>query len=33
MNLRQLKIFLTVCQEGSMSKAAKKLCMTQPSIT
>ncbi|NNG65956.1 selenium metabolism-associated LysR family transcriptional regulator [Caldanaerobacter subterraneus] len=33
MNLRQLKIFLTVCQEGSMSKAAKKLYMTQPSIS
>jgi len=33
MNLRQLRIFLTVCQEGSMSKAAKKLYMTQPSIS
>ncbi|AEM78504.1 transcriptional regulator, LysR family [Thermoanaerobacter wiegelii Rt8.B1] len=33
MNLRQLKIFLTVCESGSMSKAAKKLYMTQPSIS
>ncbi len=33
MNLRQLAIFLTVCELGSMSAAAKKLYMTQPAIS
>ncbi|AZR73224.1 transcriptional regulator [Anoxybacter fermentans] len=33
MNLRKLKIFLTVCECGSMSGAAKKLYMTQPAIS
>ncbi|MGB9679396.1 MAG: selenium metabolism-associated LysR family transcriptional regulator [Minisyncoccia bacterium] len=33
MNLREIKIFLTVCECGSMSDAARKLYMTQPSIS
>lgn len=33
MNLRHLNIFLIVCQEENMTKASKKLYITQPSIT
>ncbi|KXS45126.1 MAG: LysR family transcriptional regulator [Candidatus Frackibacter sp. T328-2] len=33
MNLRQLKIFMKVCEIGSMSGAAKELYMTQPAIS
>ncbi len=33
MTLRHLYIFLAVCQEGNMTKASKKLFMTQPSVT
>lgn len=33
MTLRHLKIFLTVCEEGSMTAAAKKLHMTQPPVS
>lgn len=33
MTLRHLNIFLVVCQEENMTRAAKKLYMTQPSIT
>jgi len=33
MTLRHLNIFLIVCQEENMTRAAKKLYMTQPSIT
>ena len=33
MNIRQLKIFVTVCQSGSMTAAAKNLYISQPSIS
>ena len=33
MNNRQLTIFRTVCEEGSMTKAAEKLYMTQPAVS
>jgi LysR family transcriptional regulator, transcriptional activator of the cysJI operon len=33
MTLRHFKIFKTVCEENSMTSAAKKLFMTQPSIS
>ena len=33
MNNRQLTIFRTVCEEGSMTKAAQKLYMTQPAVS
>lgn len=33
MNLRELKIFLTVCNYKNMSKAAKILYMTQPAVS
>ncbi|ACL69302.1 LysR family transcriptional regulator [Halothermothrix orenii] len=33
MNLRQLKIFVMVCKTKNMSKAAKKLYMSQPAIS
>lgn len=33
MNLRELKIFITVCETKNMSAAAKKLYMTQPAIS
>ena len=33
MNMRQLKIFVTVCQSGSMTAAAKNLYISQPSIS
>ncbi|NLL19345.1 MAG: LysR family transcriptional regulator, partial [Clostridia bacterium] len=33
MNLRHLSIFISVCNEGSMTKAAEKLYMTQPSVS
>lgn len=33
MTLRHLRIFVAVCQEGSMTGAAKKLYITQPSIS
>lgn len=33
MNLRQLKIFVTVCKTESMSQAARELYMTQPAIS
>lgn len=33
MNLRTLQIFQTVCEEGTITKAAKKLFMTQPAIS
>lgn len=33
MNLRELNIFLAVCECGNMSNAAKKLYMTQPAIS
>src|SRR5665647_1502217 len=33
MTNRHLNIFITVCNEGSMTKAAKKLYMTQPSVS
>lgn len=33
MNIRHLQIFQTVCREGSMTKAAEKLFMTQPAIS
>lgn len=33
MTLRHLRIFVTVCQEGSMTGAAKKLYISQPSIS
>ena len=32
-NLELLRTFKIVAQLGSISKAAKKLCLTQPSIT
>ncbi len=33
MNFRHLKIFLAVCDQGSMTRAAKQLYMTQPSVS
>ena len=33
MTLRHLNIFLTVCEESNMTKAANKLYITQPSVT
>lgn len=33
MNIRQLEIFRTLCREGSVTKAAKALYMTQPAVT
>jgi len=33
MNLRHLQIFLTVCEAGTMTRAAKILYMTQPSVS
>ncbi|MBM7624572.1 LysR family transcriptional regulator [Sporohalobacter salinus] len=33
LNLRELKIFVTVCKTGSMSKTAEKLYVTQPAIS
>lgn len=33
MTLRHLNIFLTVCKENNMTKAAQKLYITQPSVT
>lgn len=33
MNIRHLKIFITVCEEGSMTRAAKLLFMAQPSVS
>lgn len=33
MKIRQLRIFKTVCEEGSITKAAEKLFMTQPAIS
>lgn len=33
MTLRHLKIFKTVCEESSMTNAAKKLFITQPSVS
>ena len=33
MTLRHLSIFLTVCKENNMTKAAQKLYITQPSVT
>ncbi len=33
MNVRQLEIFCTLCREGSVTKTAKALYMTQPAVT
>jgi LysR family transcriptional regulator, transcriptional activator of the cysJI operon len=33
MDLRHLRIFLTVCETGSMTRAAESLFMTQPSVS
>ena len=33
MTIRHLKIFLAVAESGSMSAAAKKLYITQPSVS
>ncbi|MDO5562410.1 MAG: LysR family transcriptional regulator [Synergistaceae bacterium] len=33
MTLKHLLIFCTVCEENSMTKAAEKLCMTQPAVS
>ena len=33
MNFRHLKIFITVCEVGNMTRAAKELYMTQPSVS
>ena len=33
MNSRQLEYFLAVAREGSISKAAESLCMTQPPLS
>lgn len=33
MTLRHLRIFLTVCQSGSMTEAAKRLFIAQPSVS
>ena len=33
MTLKHLKVFITVCECGSMTKAAKKLFIAQPSVS
>src|SRR5512133_2776400 len=33
MNFRHLRIFLTVCEVGNMTRAAKELYMAQPSVS
>ncbi len=33
MTLRHMKIFVTVCSENSITKAAEKLNMSQPAIS
>ena len=33
MTIRRLYIFKTVCEEGSVTGAAKKLYMTQPAVS
>lgn len=33
MTIRQLQIFVTVCEEGSITKAAQKLFMAQPTVS
>lgn len=33
MKIRQLRIFKTVCEEGSITKAGEKLFMTQPAVS
>jgi DNA-binding transcriptional LysR family regulator len=33
MDIRQLRIFVTVCETSSMTKAAQRLFMAQPSIS
>ena len=33
MTLRHLRIYVTVCETGSMTAAAKKLYIAQPSIS
>lgn len=33
MEIRVLRYFLSVCEEGSMSSAAKKLHVTQPALS
>lgn len=33
MNIRQLQIFKTVCEEGSITKAAQKLYISQPAVS
>lgn len=33
MNLRELEVFQTVCEEESFTRAAKRLCMTQPAVS
>ena len=33
MEIRVLRFFLSVCEEGSMSSAAKKLHVTQPALS
>ena len=33
MNIRQLEIFCTLCREGSVTKTARALFMTQPAVT
>ena len=33
MNFRQLEYFVTIAEEGSISRAARKLYMTQPPLS
>ena len=33
MTLHNLKVFIAVCEEGTMTDAAKKLNMTQPGVS
>lgn len=33
MDIRELRYFLAVCREGSISAAAEKLAMTQPPLS
>jgi LysR family transcriptional regulator of abg operon len=33
MKLRQLRVFLSVAEEGSLHGAARALCLTQPAVT
>ena len=33
MTIRHIKVFIKVCEHGSVSKAAEELCIAQPSVS